>query len=98
MRWLSPRSRDPNQIGTAVLRRGLVTPTARLDGDDEFASRASVEEVAHRRGDLVERIGAVDGGCELARVDELSEGHEVLGVLRGHECGELVADERGQQD
>ena len=83
--------------------RGVAPPVvlgsaARLDGDDEFASRAPVEQVADRRGDLAERIGAVDGRCELARVDELSERHQVFGVLRGDECAELLADERGQQE
>src|SRR5919198_3823393 len=83
--------------------RGAAPPVvlgspARLDGDDEFASRAPVEQVADRRSDLAERIGAVDGRCEPARVDELSERHQVFGVLRGDEGAELLADERGQQE
>ena len=83
--------------------RGAALPVvlgsaARFDGDDEFASRAPVEQVADSRSDLAERIGAVDDRCELPRVDELSERHQVLGVLRGHECAELLADERGEQE
>src|SRR4051812_19115703 len=54
--------------------------------------------LADSRSDLAERIGAVDDRCELRRVDELSERHQVLGVLRGHECAELLADERGEQE
>src|SRR4051794_30640653 len=99
MRRSSRRSRDSSDTGTAVLRRGSCRGSAaRLDGDDEFASRAPVEQVADSRSDLAERIGAVDGRCELARVDELSERDQVLGVLRGHECAELLADERGEQE
>src|SRR4051794_41709850 len=99
MRGSSRRSRDSSDTRPAVLRcRSRWRSAARFDGDDEFASRAPVEEVADSRSGLAERIRAVDDRCELAGVDELSERHQVFGVLRGHECAELLADERGEQE
>ena len=57
-----------------------------------------VEQVAESRSHLAEGIGAVDGRRKLVRVDELCQRHQVFGVLRGHECAELLADQRGQNE
>jgi hypothetical protein len=56
-----------------------------------------VQHVANGCGDLAERVGPVDGGCDLAGLDEFAEGRQVCGVLRGDEGAELLADEWRQQ-
>src|SRR5829696_2295573 len=67
------------------------------DGDDELAAGVSVQQVADGRRRLGERVGPVDGGGELAGLDEVAQGAEVGGVLRRDEGAQLLADERGQQ-
>jgi hypothetical protein len=53
--------------------------------------------VTDRRGGLAEGIAAVDGGSDRTGLDELPQRSQVIGVLRGHEGAEFLADERGQQ-
>src|SRR3954452_19373510 len=78
--------------------RRLLRRVLRRDADDDLASRVPVKHVADRRSGLAERIGPVDGWCDLSGLDELSEDDQVVGVLRGDECAELLADERGQHE
>ena len=60
--------------------------------------RVALDQVADGGSDVAEGIGAVDDWPDLARLDELTKGHQVVAVLRRDECARLLADERGQQE
>src|SRR5581483_9903761 len=67
------------------------------DGDDDLASGPTVDHVPDGRGRLAQRERPVDGGSDLSGLDEVTEGHEVLRVLRRDERAELLAHQRRQQ-
>src|SRR6266849_1836606 len=66
-------------------------------GDDDFAPGATFLDVPDGRRGLAERVGLVDGGCDLPGLDEIPEDSQVSGVLRSDEPAEFLAHQRGEQ-
>jgi hypothetical protein len=63
-------------------------------GDDDFSLSVSLLQVPDGLGDLAQRVRPVDDRCDLAGFDELLKEDQVLVVLRGDECAQLLAHER----
>src|SRR5580693_9433949 len=67
-----------------------------LEVDDDLALGVAVSQVLDGLGGLAQRVGPVDDGPDLARLDEVGERLEVLRVLRADERGQRLAGERGE--
>lgn len=52
------------------------------DGDDDLAAGAAFLDVPDSGRGLAERVGPVDGGCDLPGFDEILQDPQVRGVLR----------------
>jgi hypothetical protein len=101
-------SRRPGHLGPATHRErpaigsadssARAVPPGPLDGDDDLAAGAAFLDVADGCRGLAERVGPVDGGCDLSGLDEIPEDPQVLGVLRRDERTQLLAHQRGEQE
>ena len=65
--------------------------------NNDLASGVPFQHVTDGGDNLSEWVGPIDGGDDLASLNQFSEGHEVLGILGRDECAQLLTDERGQQ-
>ncbi len=63
--------------------RALAGPAGKASyGDDDLAPGATFLDVPDGRRGLAERVGLVDGGCDLPGLDEIPEDSQVSGILR----------------
>src|SRR6476661_7138314 len=68
-----------------------------VDGDRDLAADVSRFELADGERRVLERVGGVDAGDELAGLDETGEAVVVAAALLGDQEGEALPEEDRQQ-
>src|SRR3954454_20802875 len=77
----------------AGLVRGPARPGGSRHRDDDLAAYVSFLQVAQARGGVRERVGPVDDRREVAGLDELDDGEQVLPGPGVRERSEALPDE-----